>query len=157
MQLTVRSYKPEVRSQVLDSIRTIAMHTALASGTPTELLPVVTIDENEFTPSTYNNPVLTERLRRVFARELGEDRVVTAEPVMAGEDFSRYSLKSLEIPSVIFWLGTVDAKKLTAAQAAGNQLPPLHSSAFAPSLRPTLENGVRAMTAATLELLRGNE
>ena len=76
---------------------------------------------------------------------------------MAGEDFSRYSGESLEIPAVIFWLGTVDAKKLAAAETSGEQLPPLHSSLFAPSPHPTLENGVRAMTAAALELLQGEE
>ena len=157
LQLTVRSYKPEVRKQVLASIRTITENTALASGTPPELLPIVTVEEKEFTPSTYNNPALVERLRKIFAEELGEDGVVSVNPVMAGEDFSRFSLENLEIPSVIFWLGTVDAEKLAAAESSGEQLPPLHSSSFAPSPHPTLENGVRAMTAAALKLLQGEE
>jgi hippurate hydrolase len=146
LQLTVRSYKPEVRKEVLASIRRIALHTARAADIPEELLPVVKLDETEFTPATYNDPALTERLVDAFSEELGQDRVMAVDPVMAGEDFSRYSLGSRKIPSLLFWLGTVDA--------AGGPLHPLHSSAFAPSPGPTIRTGVRAMTAAVLDLMK---
>jgi len=146
LQLTVRSYKPEVRKEVLASIRRIALHTARAADIPEELLPVVKLDETEFTPATYNDPALTERLVEAFGEELGQDRVMAVDPVMAGEDFSRYSLGSRQIPSLLFWLGTVDE--------AGGPLHPLHSSAFAPSPGPTIRTGVRAMTAAVLELMK---
>ena len=41
LQLTVRSYKPEVRRYLLDSIRRTAEQTARAAGFPDDLLPVV--------------------------------------------------------------------------------------------------------------------
>jgi len=151
LQLTIRSYKPEVRKQVLESIRRITLNTARAAGIPDELLPLVTQEENEFTPSTYNDPDLTRRIIRAFAEELGEANVISVDPVMAGEDFSRYSLEQNQIPSFIFWLGTVDPAKVALDES--NPRPPLHSSAFAPSPRGTLKTGVRAMTAAVLELM----
>jgi hippurate hydrolase len=38
--------------------------------------------------------------------------------------------------------------------AKGTPLPGLHSSAFAPLPGPTIRTGVRAMTAAVLDLMR---
>ena len=48
---------------------------------------------------------------------------------------------------------TVDPAKAARDEAEGNPQPPLHSSLFAPSPRVTIETGVRAMTAAVLELM----
>jgi hippurate hydrolase len=42
LQLTVRSYRPEVRRYLLDAIRRTAEETARAAGFPEELMPVVT-------------------------------------------------------------------------------------------------------------------
>jgi hippurate hydrolase len=153
LQLTVRSYKPEVRRLVLDSIRRIVEETAAAAGVPPELKPSVAIAEEEYTPSTYNDPELTRRLVEVFRQELGEQNVIQADPVMAGEDFSRYRLDDNSVPSFILWLGTIDPDKAKQLQAAGKTSPPLHSDQFAPSPEPTLLTGMRAMTAAVLELM----
>ena len=62
MQLTVRTYKKEVRDQVLAAIAQIAKGCAIAGGWPEDKLPDVKVREDEFTPSTYNNPELTQRL-----------------------------------------------------------------------------------------------
>ncbi len=148
LQLTVRSYKAHVRKAVLESIRNIALNTARAAGIPDDLLPLVSEDENEYTPSMYNDPELTAQMAEVFAEELGKERVIRVEPVMAGEDFSRYALEDRQIPSLLFWLGSVDPAKANRVP-----LPPLHSSAFAPSPRLTIQTGVRAMTAAVLHLM----
>jgi hippurate hydrolase len=151
LQLTVRSYRPEVRQEVLESIRRIVTGTAIAAGIPDELMPTVGISENENTPATYNDPNLTRLLSEVFRRELGEDRVKEVAPVMAGEDFSRYGMEG--IPSVIFWLGTVDPQKKMEFESAGKTLPALHSSEFAPQPGRTILTGVNAMVAAVLNLM----
>lgn len=153
LQLTVRTYKPEVRRKVLDSIQRIVEDTAAAAGIPEELQPTVSIAEEEFTPSTYNDPQLTNRLVTVFRSELGEQNVLQADPVMAGEDFSRYRLEDNSIPSLIFWLGTVDPEKAKSLRAACEESPPLHSELFAPSPEPTILTGIRGMTAAVLDLM----
>jgi hippurate hydrolase len=153
LQLTVRTYKPEVRRRVLESIQRIVEETAVAAGIPDELKPTVLIAEEEFTPSTYNDPELTSRLAAVFRTELGEQNVIQTDPVMAGEDFARYRLEDNSIPSLIFWLGTVDPEKAKSLRAAGEESPPLHSELFAPSPEPTILTGIRGMTVAVLDLM----
>lgn len=153
LQLTVRSYKTEVRELLLEGIRQTAISTARAAGFPPELEPVVEIAEEEFTPSTYNDPELIERLRGVFSRALGPDRVVDSEPVMGGEDFSRYAAGG-EVPITLFWLGAVPPAKIAGAEESGEVLPSLHSAEFAPDAEPAIRTGVTAMTAAALDLLQ---
>ena len=93
MQLTVRSYKADVRERVLAAIERIAKGTATAAGWPAGAsLPEVIVRKDEFTPATYNNPELTKRLVAVWKKELGPDRVEPINPTMGGEDFSEFSL-----------------------------------------------------------------
>ena len=153
LQLTVRTYRAEVRAQVIDGIRRVARFTAEAAGVPEDLLPVVEVLEQEHTPSTYNDPVLTARLVDVWKEQFGPEHVAEVDPVMAGEDFSRYRLENDQIPTCIFWLGAVEAGRFDEAARKGEILPPLHSGAFAPDPEPTLRTGLRATTAAVLELM----
>jgi metal-dependent amidase/aminoacylase/carboxypeptidase family protein len=74
-------------------------------------------------------------------------------PVMAAEDFGRFSLDE-QIPSSLFWLGTVDPAKVEESRKSGKPLPSLHSSLFSPLPEPTLRTGVKAMTSAVLELMK---
>ena len=64
MQLTVRTYKSEVRERVLAAIEQIAKGCAIAAGLPNDKMPEVNVLQDEFTPATYNNPELTKRARR---------------------------------------------------------------------------------------------
>lgn len=156
LQLTVRSYKPEVRRQLLDSIERVMIQTAAAAGVPEELAPIVEVSENEFTPSTYNNPELTDRLGNVFKKTLGDQAVIFTDPVMGGEDFGMYSLEDHSIPASMFWLGAVQREKFAEYQASGKALPSLHSSEFAPDATTALRTGVAAMTAAVMDLMGAN-
>ena len=154
MQLTVRSYKPEVRQQVLAGIRRVTRGVALSAGVPPELEPIVEIAEEEFTPASYNDPDLVERVVGVFNDTLGEERVVEVQPVMGGEDFSRYGLQDHKVPIFMFRVGAVDPAKYREYQAAGRPLPSLHSSEFLPVAEPAIRTGITAMTSAVLELLK---
>jgi amidohydrolase len=151
--LTVRSYKEEVRKRILASIERITKNIAAAAGIPEDRAPIVKVSETEYTPATYNDPQLTERLARVFEKTLGADNVVKTPPVMGAEDFGRFSLDQ-QIPSSLFWLGTVDPAKVEESRKTGKPLPSLHSSLFSPMPEPTLRTGVKAMTAAVLELMK---
>ncbi|MEX1274843.1 MAG: amidohydrolase [Bacteroidota bacterium] len=153
LQLTVRAYKEPVRRTILAAIKRIAEGIARSAGVPEDRLPIVRIDENEFTPSTYNDPLLTSRLRTTFEAALGKDNVVTVDPVMGGEDFGRFGLDG-KVPACIFWLGAVDPKKVEESAATGTPLPSLHSSQFTPLPEPTIRTGVKAMTSAVLELMK---
>jgi hippurate hydrolase len=151
LQITVRSYSDEVRAKLLASIERIAVDMGRVAGLPEELLPIYYHQDDEFTPSTYNDPALTERLMARLS-DVVSGGVIKMPAVMGGEDFSRYGRQDPKIPSVMFWLGGVDPAKFEAAKSAGTQLPSLHSSLFAPLPDPTITTGVNAMTTAALEL-----
>jgi len=154
LELTIRSYKEEVRQKILASIDRIAKGTAIAAGVPSELAPVVNVIDSETTPATYNNPALTERLSAVFIKLLGKEKVISVPPVMGAEDFGRFALEGNQIPAVMFWLGAADPSVLDESRRSGKPVPSLHSPLFAPVPEPTLRTGVKAMTAAVLELMK---
>lgn len=154
LQLTVRSYKPDVRERTLAAIARIAKGVALAAGVPPERAPIVRWREGEFTPATYNDPALTRRAAAALERALGKEHVVVTDPVMGGEDFSRYAMEEPRVPISIFWLGAVDPMRVREAREKGFSLPPLHSSRFAPLPEPAIRTGVTAMTSVVLDLMR---
>jgi amidohydrolase len=154
MQLTVRTYKSEVRERVLKAIDEIAKGIASAGGVPADREPVVTVLKDQFTPATYNNPELTKRLVAVWKNVLGADNVEIVDPTMGGEDFSEYSLPDHSIPAVDFHIGAVDPEKIAQFKKEGKELPSLHSSKFAPVPEPTIRIGIVGMTTAVLELMK---
>lgn len=151
LQLTVRSYKDDVRKRLLDGIKRISEAQAMSIGLPEDMWPVMTVSES--TPATYNDPALTEKVFGTLEAKLGAGRVHVLSPVMGAEDFALYSRTEEKIPSLIFWLGTVSAEDVAAAAKGEKKLPSLHSSSFAPVPEPTLKGGVEAMTTAALSLL----
>jgi len=150
LQLTVRSYSEQTREQILTSIRRIATGIARAAGVPPDREPVMKLVEEDFTPATYNTPDLVKRLAPVWKKILGDANVVERDPEMGGEDFSRYGREEPRIPIFLFRVGTVDPAKIKMSAP----LPSLHSAVYAPVPHPTIATGVKAMTAAVLELMR---
>jgi hippurate hydrolase len=152
LQLTVRTYKDEVREQVLKSIERIVKGTALTAGVPTELEPTITRTD-ESTPATYNTPALVDRTIAHLKTVLGDDNLVEREPAMGAEDFGLFGRTQHKIPIFMFRLGTVSPERIAAAKSGGPPLPSLHSSGYLPVREPTLRTGVLAMTAAAIDLL----
>jgi amidohydrolase len=154
MQLTVRTYKSEVRDRVLKAIDEIARGIASAGGVPADRAPIVMVLKDQHTPATYNNPDLTNRLIAVWKKTLGDGNVDIVEPTMGGEDFSEYSLSDHSIPAVDFHIGAVDPEKMAQYKKEGKELPTLHSSKFAPVPEPTIRVGIVGMTSAVLDLMK---
>lgn len=155
MQLTVRTYKSDVRERVLAAIAQIAKGCAIAGGWPEDKMPKVEVLKGEFVPATYNNPELTKRLIGVWKESLGEKNVEMVDATMGGEDFSEYSLPDHSIPAVDFHVGAVAPEKIEASKKPGAApLPSLHSSKFAPVPESTIRTGVVAMTSAVLDLMK---
>ena len=154
MQLTVRSYKKETREKVLAAIERIAKGMAIAAGIPQDRMPIVKVDQSQFTPATYNNPELTKRVAASLKTALGADNFLTIDPVMGGEDFSVFSLEDLSVPACMFTVGGVDPAKMAESKKTGAPLPSLHSSKFAPVPEPTIRAGVIGMTSAVLDLMK---
>ncbi|MEP6685405.1 MAG: amidohydrolase [Verrucomicrobiota bacterium] len=155
MQLTVRTYKADVRERVLAAIERIAKGCAIGAGFPQDKLPDVFVRRDEFTPATYNNPDLTKRLVGVWKKSLGEQNVEMVDATMGGEDFSEFSLPDHSIPAVDFHVGGVAPEKIAESKKPGAPpLPSLHSSKFAPLPEPTIRTGIIGMTSAVLELMK---
>ena len=154
MQLTVRTYKSDVRDRVLADIDRIAKGCAAAAAIPSDRVPIVDVLKDQFTPATYNNPALTKRLVAVWKKVLGPDNVDMVDPTMGGEDFSEYSLPDHSIPAVDFHIGAVEPEKIAEYKKEGKELPSLHSSKFAPVPEPTIRVAIIGMTSAVLELMK---
>ncbi|MEM9169102.1 MAG: amidohydrolase [Pseudomonadota bacterium] len=152
LQITVRSYKQSVREQLIAGIKRIAEAQARSAGVPEDKMPRVVVDADPLI-ATYNHPDLTRRIAATVTRELGDGAVSPREPIMGGEDFAYFGTQAPEIPSVMFFLGGTDPAEIAKYEKVGMKSPSNHSPLFAPDPEPTLTAGVRAMTAAALDLL----
>ncbi|MGA2348432.1 MAG: amidohydrolase [Candidatus Sulfotelmatobacter sp.] len=150
MGLTVRTFKQDVRKQILAAIARIAKAEAAAAGAPREPL----VERYEGTDLVYNNPALAERLRAPLEVALGKGKVVTAEPIAPSEDFSYFVEQG--VPGFYFSLGGADPEKFAQAKAAGTELPSNHSPLFAPDVDPALHAGIVAEVAVLQNLLNAS-
>src|SRR5437667_495685 len=110
--LTVRSYKADIRKQVLAAIARITKAEAEAAGAPRD----PSIERYEGTDAVYNEPALAKQLRVPLDAALGKDHVVIEEPITGSEDFSVFIEQG--IPGLYFSLGGADPEKLAQAKAA---------------------------------------
>ncbi|CCQ09364.1 N-acetyl-L,L-diaminopimelate deacetylase [Pseudoalteromonas luteoviolacea B = ATCC 29581] len=157
LQLTLRSYDPQVRDQQIAALKRMANGIAMSAGLPEELMPIVYVHEDERIPSTYNAPELATFVKGSIVNAIGAENVVEAEPVMAGEDFGLFGRTDENIPITIFWLGSVNMKDYELSVKEGRTLPSLHSSKFAPDFEPALYTGVKAMTQSAMDLFNRKE
>jgi hippurate hydrolase len=150
MGLTVRTFKQDVRKQILAAITQITNAEAVAAGAPREPL----IERYEWTDSVYNNPALAERLRAPLEAALGKDNVIIAEPITASEDFSYFVNQG--VPGFYFSLGGADPQQFAEAKSSGNSLPSNHSPLFAPDVEPALHAGIMAEVTVLRNLLNSS-
>jgi len=148
--LTVRTYKTNIRKQVLAAIARITKAEAEAAGAPKE----PSIEREGGTNAVYNEPALAQRLRPVLESALGKNDVVTEEPITASEDFSAFLEQG--VPGFYFSLGGANPKKFAEANAAGTQLPSNHSSLFAPDLDTALRTAITAEAAVLCNILNSS-
>ena len=150
MGLTVRTYRQDIRLQVIAAIKRIAKAEAAVAGAPRE--PAV--EHYEGTDAVYNNPALAERLRAPLEAALGKSNVITAPPITPSEDFSFFVEQG--VPGFYFSLGGADPQKYAEAKASGEHLPSNHSPLFAPDVDPALHTAIDAEVAVLRDLLQGS-
>lgn len=146
LQLTVRSYSPEVRSQLIEAIRRKALAAAESANAPE---PEVATSEG--TPSLYNEPALIEQIVPALESKLGRQNVIEVEPSMGGEDFGR--LGRAGVPIVMLKLGSVNQARLDEYKREAKTPPSLHSAEYYPDPEPTIATGITAFVTCALELL----
>ena len=149
LQLTVRSFKDEVRQSLLEGIQRITKAAAMAAKAPE---PTIHIEIDDWTPALYNTPELAKKTATLFKNVLGNDSIHEVPPIMGGEDFSRYGRAG--VPIFFYFLGTADPAKHLAAKKGGPALPGMHSEFYYPVPQPTIRTGVTSMSLAVLNLLK---
>jgi len=147
MGLTVRTYKQDIRKQILAAITRIAKAEAAAAGAPREPL----VERYEGTDAVYNDPTLALRLKAPLEAALGKDKIEIAGPIAPSEDFSYFIEQG--VPGFYFSLGGADPEKFAQAKASGTNLPSNHSPLFAPDVDPALHAGITAEVAVLRNLL----
>jgi len=148
LQITLRTFNPEVRKLLLSGIERVAKAEAAAARAPKE--PVVKVSESQ--DLTYNDPALTRRLAAALSKQLGAENVQEKRPEMVAEDFGEFG-KAAGVPSVQLRVGAVEPSKYEAAMKAGTPLPSLHSSGFAPDRERTIKAAATVLTLSAVELL----
>ena len=148
LKLTIRTYTQEVRQLVHKRIEEICRGLAISAGLPEDKMPTIHIPDT-YTPANYNDPALTERLIASASNVIGSDNVIKAEPQMVGEDFSNFGQTEHNVPTVLFWLGTIDKSKLEQE----SDLPGLHSPFYFPLPEESLLTGVQVTTNTILDLM----
>lgn len=149
-RVNLRTYSDTVRAKALKAIRDIINAEAMAVSAPKEPL----IDRTHEYPLASNDPHCTEQLRALFVAHFGPSHVEEMEKLAGSEDFPNLAL-AYGAPYVIWFWGATAVDNYDKAEAEGtlSSLPQIHSAEFAPSVRPTLETGLRAMSLAALSYL----
>ena len=93
---TVRTLNPDMRTKIIKRMTEMASDIAKAYGGD------ATIDWQNNTIVTYNDPELTTKAISTLKKVAGEDKVLDMKAVTGGEDFSYFQEK---VPGVYFFLG----------------------------------------------------
>lgn len=153
MKLTVRSFGKENREFLINRIKATTEGIAIASGLEKSNFPEVNVN-NQYTPSVYNNPELTNLLSQELGKILGKENIVSLKQEMVGEDFGNYTMIEPRIPTLIYSVGT-SQEASTIDGSVFNF--PVHSSNFSPVLDPSLKTAVLSMAYSVLVLLEKNK
>ena len=114
MGLTVRTYKHDVRKQMLAAITRITKAEAAAAGAPREPL----VEHYEGADLVYNDPALAERLRAPLEAALGKDNVDDCRADHAVRRF--LILRRAGSAGILFQPGRRRSGEIRAGEGRGN-------------------------------------
>lgn len=150
LQVNYRYFSEETGSRLRSAIERTVRGVAFAAGVPDDLMPVV--KELYKGQPIHNDPELCRRLASSFRSVLGKENVLRIHRFTFSDDFSHFGSGEPKIPLCYFLLGTAGKDSIHGRRATG-KLPGLHNPRFFPDPEPTIKTGVKAMTAAVLEVL----
>ncbi len=155
LNLTVRTFNPQVMKQAVQDIRRTAEGLARAMGLPEDRLPQVVRAETSL-PPVRNDGELGRRIGNLFQELLGRKEVITTAPQTGSEDFGILGWADPPFPMLFYNLGSTNRARLDQAREKGEDVPLLHTSRFYPDPDETLETGITTLSAAALELFNGD-
>jgi hippurate hydrolase len=153
LQLTLRSYDPDVRHIINDGVERTARAEAEMARAPAPDI------RHSFTASpVINDPALAARTAATLKAVLGDDKVtlvpVTAPGWTASEDYSEFVNAGLT-HSVYISIGGYPQAVIDQDKAEGKPLPTNHSPLFAPDHTSAIRTGIEALTLAVLGVTGG--
>ncbi|MFB7107685.1 peptidase dimerization domain-containing protein [Streptomyces sp. NPDC056291] len=151
LQLNIRTYTPQVRRTVLGAVERIVRGEAVAAGAQRD----PEISTLHTFPLMVNDEEACARTMADIGDMVGHDRLTDPGASSGSEDVGVFGT-SANVPVCYWLLGGVDPDVYAKAEAAGTRsrdIPQNHSPFFAPVMRPTLTNGVTALTTAALAWL----
>lgn len=144
--LSVRSFTPEVRQQLLDGVARTARGVAIEADAPEP-----TIEHTGGTAAVINDHALAEKTYATLAAAGGDKATfvpATAPGWSASEDWSAFI--NAGMPGVYYSIGGYDAQTIAALKAKGQPVPTNHSPFFAPDHAKAIPTGIRTLTLAVL-------
>jgi hippurate hydrolase len=150
LQLTIRTFTDKTRMLIIDGIKRKARAIAQAYKAPE---PKITSSEATV-PSVQNSPVVVEKIRPVFERVIGPQKILQSEPWTVGEDFSFYGAEG--IPSVLFSIGTISSSRMKAYKKK-NGPPGLHSGTYYPSSEESMQTGIPLLAESAIALFNAKD
>lgn len=147
LELSIRTFDPDVRRTVLDTVERYAKAEAYAVGAERE----PTIEVKYSFPAVVNDPAVCDEVRDIFLTFPGAS-VVDPGSVTGSEDVGVLA-KEAGAKCCYWLLGSADPKLFADATTQEEllalllKLPSNHSPYFAPEIEPTLHDGVEALVA----------
>ena len=151
LQLTIRTYKEEVRKLIHKRIKEICNGIASSMGLDKSQWPEVIIPE-KYTPANFNDSKLVDLMMNSSKEIIGANNVIVSDPQMVGEDFSRFGNTKEKIPTVLYWLGTVPDDRMKKYEAGNYALPGLHSPFYYPEIEQSIITGIKVNTQAMIKI-----
>ena len=151
LQLTIRTYKEEVRKLIHKRIKEVSNGVASSMGLDKSQWPEVIIPE-KYTPANFNDSKLVDLMMNSSKEIIGANNVIVSDPQMVGEDFSRFGNTKEKIPTVLYWLGTVPDDRMKKYEAGNYALPGLHSPFYYPEIERSIITGIKVNTQAMIKI-----
>jgi hippurate hydrolase len=153
LQLTLRSYDPEVRRVINAGVERTARAAAEMARAPAPDI------RHSFTASpVVNDPALAARTAATLKAALGDDKITlvpeTAPGWTASEDYSEFVNAGMT-HSVYFTIGGYPRDVIDRYKADGKPLPTNHSPLFAPDHPSAIRTGIEVLTLAVLGVTGG--
>jgi hippurate hydrolase len=149
LQLTLRSFTPEVKDLLLNGVKRTANAAAeMAIAPPPDIR--VTGSAN----AVVNDPVLARQVADALQQAAVPDVIFTPESapgISSSEDYSVFI--EAGVPSVYLGIGGYDPETIAAFKAKGQPVPTNHSPFFAPDHDRVIPVGIRTLSLSALALL----
>lgn len=153
LALTLRTYNPVVREQILAALERVVHGEARTAGAPKD--PEIELVQSF--PVLINDPEATARTHTALAGMAGV-QVIDPGALTGSEDVGRFSDEA-GCPGVYWLLGGADpalaeaADSVEALEQIMDDQPSNHSPLYAPVIHPTLGIGIGALIVAAKEWL----